>query len=259
MTVPASPPTGAALAGRRVLVVGASAGIGRSFAAQAIRAGADVVVAARRLDRLVELTEAAGPCTAMALDVTSPDDLAGLRDALAAGPALDVLLYAVGSAPLVPLADTTVADWEALLRTNVIGFSEVVRTARPHLSRTAVVAALSSEAVDAPKHAVAAYAASKAALEGCIRGWRLEHPGLRFSCIRVGGTSPTEFGQAFDGEVLGRVIGQWISHGLLQEELMPTDDVGAVLLESLGVLLAHPGVSIDDLVLRSPSAVAGAG
>ena len=56
------------------------------------------------------------------------------------------------------------------MRTNVVGFNEVVRAVLSHLSPSAVVAALSSETVDHPRQALAAYAASKAALEASIRG-----------------------------------------------------------------------------------------
>ena len=49
-----------ALAGRRVVVVGSSSGIGRGVAERAIASGAHVVVAARRVDRLKELVVEAG-------------------------------------------------------------------------------------------------------------------------------------------------------------------------------------------------------
>ena len=38
---------------------------------------------------------------------------------------------------------------------------------------------------------------------------------------------------------------------------MDTDDVAAVLVDTLAVLLAHPGVAMEEVVLRSPSAVVG--
>ena len=56
---------------------------------------------------------------------------------------------------------------------------------------------------------------------------------------------------------MGPVLDQWVTYGLLQEEFMDTDAVAAVLLETLAVLLAHPGVAMEDVVLRSPSPVVG--
>lgn len=247
----------ASLAGRRVLVVGASAGIGRSIAAQAIRDGAAVLLAARRAERLDALVAEAGGGTPLVVDVSRPDDSRRISDAVAAMGGVDLVIYAAGNAPLRPIADTTPDHWEAVMRTNVLGFNEVVRAVLPHLSPVAVVAALSSETVNQPRQALAAYAASKAALEVSIRGWRNEHPSGRFCCVRVGATVPTEFGDAFDADVLGVVLDQWVTHGLLQEEFMQTDDVAAVLIDTLAVLLAHPGVAMEDLVLRSPSPVVG--
>ena len=47
--------SGAELSGRKVVVIGASSGVGRGVATRAVRAGADVVVAARRAERLAEV------------------------------------------------------------------------------------------------------------------------------------------------------------------------------------------------------------
>ncbi|MGZ4784600.1 MAG: SDR family NAD(P)-dependent oxidoreductase, partial [Acidimicrobiales bacterium] len=76
MTAPAPGPRPAetSLAGRRVLVVGASAGVGRAFAELAIRAGARVVLAARRAERLDEIVAAAGGGVAVAGDVAVDGD-----------------------------------------------------------------------------------------------------------------------------------------------------------------------------------------
>lgn len=249
-----SPPERAGgLAGRGVLVVGASAGIGRSFAVRAAARGARVVAAARRAERLDEVVAEMGGGTAVAVDVRSGDDLDRLAGAARAEGPLDVVLYAAAGSPLRHLADTTARDWEQVLATNVIGYNAVVRAVLPHLAPAGVVAALSSEIVAVPRSALGAYAASKAALEASIRGWRTEHPGRRFACVRVGATQPTEFANSFDAELLGPVLDDWLRLGLLQEADMVTDDVATVLAETLAVLVDHPGVAMEDLVLRSPS------
>jgi NAD(P)-dependent dehydrogenase (short-subunit alcohol dehydrogenase family) len=248
---------GTTLAGRKVLVVGASAGIGRAFAVRAAAQGADLIVAARRGDRLAALAAEVGACTPVAVDVGEVGELGRLADAVEAFGVLDLVLFAAATAPLRHLADTTAEDWDLVMRTNVIGFNAVVRTVLPHVAPAGIVMALSSEAVAQPRTALGAYTASKAGLEASIRGWRAEHPGLRFGCARVGATQPTEFGDAFDGELLGAVLDQWVTHGLLQEVFMETDEVASVLVDTLAVLVAHPGVALEDLVLRSPSAVVG--
>jgi NAD(P)-dependent dehydrogenase (short-subunit alcohol dehydrogenase family) len=249
--------TAATLAGRTVLVIGASAGIGRSFATRAVQSGAEVVVVARRADRLEALVTEAGTCTTLAVDISRPDQLGRIADTMEGIGTLDLVLFSAGSAPLRTIRETTADDWDSVMRTNVVGFNDVVRTLLPHLSPHAVVAALSSESVHQPRDALLAYSASKAALEASIRGWRLEHPEIRFSCIRVGATFPTEFGDAFEGAVLGPVYQQWGTRGLLQEEMMDTDEVAAVLFDTLAVLIDHPGVAMEDVVVRSPSPIVG--
>lgn len=248
---------GSSLADRRVVVIGASAGIGRSFAISAIRNGAEVIAVARRSDRLATMVEEAGGGTALAADIAEPAGVRRISDAAAASGGIDLLVYSAGSAPLQWIADTTTDTWDAVLRTNVVGFNEVVRAVLSDLSPDAVVVALSSETVGQPRQALTAYAASRAALEASIRGWRIEQPGRRFCCVRVGATQPTEFGDAFAGDVLGPALDQWAVHGLMQEEFMHTDDVAAVLVDTMAVLLAHPGVAMEDVVLRSPSPVVG--
>ena len=246
------------LEGRRIVVVGASAGIGRAFAMRAIRDGAEVIVAARRTERLEALEAEAGPCSVVELDLAASDGFERLVATVAAAGPVDLVLSTAGASPLRHLADTTPADWEAVLRTNVSGFNELVRSMLPFVSPAAVLAAVSSESVVQPREGLAAYAASKAALESSIRGWRMEHPGHRFTCIRVGATYPTEFGAAFDGALLGPLLERWTGRGLMQEEFMDPDEVAAVLVDSLATMVAHPGVGVEDIVLRSPSAVLGA-
>jgi hypothetical protein len=97
------------------------------------------------------------------------------------------------------------------------------------------------------------YAASKAALEASLTGWRIEQPGTRISCVIVGATFPTEFGVHFDAEVLGPALEAWTKQGLLPEEFMTPDDVAGCLADLYGAALRRPGVCVDQIVLRSPS------
>ena len=97
----------------------------------------------------------------------------------------------------------------------------------------------------------------KAALEASIRGWRNEHPELRFCNVVVGQTFPTEFGDGFEADVLAAAFEHWGRHGLLQSEFMTPEGVAGVLVSTFATALAHPEVGTEDLVLRSPSAPVG--
>jgi NADP-dependent 3-hydroxy acid dehydrogenase YdfG len=249
---------GDGLEGSKALVVGASAGIGRAIARELVHAGASVAFAARRLDVLKEAVDDAGGGVAVAGDVCDADDCARIvDDATTALGGLDLLVFAVGVAPLRRLVDTSADDWRRVFDTNTIGVQQVVRAAIPALGEAGTVAVLSSEAVGRPRTGLVAYAASKAALEESLRGWRAEHPGLRFTCITVGATVPTEFGAEFDPDMMATMFEEWTRHGLWQEQFMDTTDVGRVVVGALTATVACPSVGIEQLTIRSPSGIIG--
>jgi NAD(P)-dependent dehydrogenase (short-subunit alcohol dehydrogenase family) len=247
-----------ALADRRVLVVGASAGIGRAFASRAIAGGATVAVVARRADRLAELVQGAPSAVVVTGDVRAPADCARIvTEAAVALGGIELLLYCAGSSPLRPLADTTADDWATVFETHVLGVHHIVQEALLHMPRHGVVAVLSSETVGRPRYGLGAYGASKAALDQLLHALRVEHPLVRFTTVTVGATFPTEFGDGFDPEVLGRALSEWARHGLMTEEMMHPDEVAAVLAGVFGAALGNPTVGVEHLVLRHQSPVLG--
>ena len=245
-----------ALAGKRVLLVGASAGIGRALAIRLVADGARVVLTARRGAELDKAASEASGGIPVQADITSAADCARLadvvRDQLGQ---VDILVSAVGMAVLAMMADTEPDDWRRIFETNVIGFHQVLRACLPFLAPDAIVAAMSSESVDEPRVALGAYAASKVALERTITAWRTEHPGFRFCRIRVGATTPTDFGSGFDMETLVSALDEWAKRGLAHERFMTPAEVAGVIAGLLGVAAAHPGTCLDEVTVRSPSAV----
>ncbi|MDN3357570.1 SDR family oxidoreductase [Actinomadura sp. DC4] len=246
------------LAGCRVLVVGASAGIGRAMAIRAVKEGADVLMAARRADRLEEACAEAGGGHAVPADIRADADcdrlMEAVRDRLGR---IDVLVSCVGVAPMRLLADTTAADWHRVFDTNVVATHRLLRACLPSLAPRAMVLCLSSESVRQPRTALAAYATSKAALERLIEGWRAEHPELRLTRVTVGATFPTEFGDGFEAGLLTRALNDWSARGLAQAEFMAPEEVADVLNGVIAAACRYPGVCVDDLTVRSPSPVVG--
>jgi NADP-dependent 3-hydroxy acid dehydrogenase YdfG len=240
---------------RRVLVVGASSGIGRSFAVQAARAGARVALAARRIDRVRDAVDEAGSGIALACDVQ--DDAAceeAVGVAVDAFGALDLVFHAAGSAPLRLMRDTDPETWQQAFDINVVGLQRILRHAVPHMTQRGVVAVLSSETVIRPRSALGAYGATKAALDESLRAWQLEHPEVRFSRLTVGATEPTEFGAGFDMKTLAPAMRDWFRQGLMQEEPMDTDEVAGFFVSMLGAAIANPSLNVEQITLRSPTA-----
>ncbi len=231
----------------RLLVVGASSGIGRAFARHTIAMGSDVCVAARRHDKLVELCTEAGGGHAIAGDATDSDD--ARRIVATAGErlgGLDLVLYAAGTTAVRPIAEIDPEAWRRDYDVNVIGATLIAAAALPVLAPDGLIAFLSSEAAGETRWGMSSYAASKTALDTTIRAWRHEHPERRFQRIVMGATMPTGFADQFDMDVLTVALDRWASSGISMTA-MDTDDVGRQLAELIAVMLAHPGIDIPDL------------
>lgn len=115
---------------RTVVVTGASSGIGEATARRLAGEGFDVVVGARRIDRLEKLANEIGG-RALPLDVrdtTSVEDFAG------AIPQASVLVNNAGGAfGLGPVADASEDEWRRMWETNVLGLMLVTRALLPKL------------------------------------------------------------------------------------------------------------------------------
>jgi NAD(P)-dependent dehydrogenase (short-subunit alcohol dehydrogenase family) len=152
------------------------------------------------------------------------------------------------------MMDTSDEHWEQVLATNLVGGHRLLRACVPLLGRSGTFIALSSDSVLRPRAGLGAYAASKAGLEQMMHSWRLEHPGLRFTTVTVGDTFPTDFGSAFDGELLMKVLDEWGARGLAQAKFMTPGDVARTLLAVAGAMHDTPGIGVDHLTIKSPSA-----
>ena len=217
----------------RVLVVGASSGIGASTAQSLADSGARVVGAARRATRVAELEAV----TAVACDVTLPEDCDRAVDtAVETLGGLDALVYAAGATQLTPLDSTGLDRWTELFGINVFGAAMVTRAALPHLlseSSDNRAVYLSSDSLEKPYPGMVAYAASKAGLRAFCLGLANEFASLRVTEIMVGPTIDTEAGNHFDPNALGDWFTRWTDEGYIRFGYQLAVDVAAVVLETL--------------------------
>jgi NAD(P)-dependent dehydrogenase (short-subunit alcohol dehydrogenase family) len=241
------------LDGRRALVVGASSGIGREVGVRLAQMGADVVFHGRRVALLDEAIKQAGHGYAVPAELTDPRACETLvADAVARLAGLDILVYAASASRIGLLRHTRAEQWATIFATNVVAPALVVRAALPHFSPGAFSAFISSESVGAPYHGLIPYGASKAALEEVVRGLRLEHPELRFGCIRVGQTIPTDFAREFDQTVAAELLPKWIAIGRIPKQAMNVEEVGRAIADSLATATNTPTIEMQDIVLRAP-------
>ena len=113
------------LAGTRLLVVGASSGVGRAIGLAAAAEGASVAFAARRLELLQTAVDDAGtPSLAVVCDVTDPSSVVeAVQGVVTLLGGLDAVVYATGVDPLIRIEDVDADAWSNLFATNVIGAS----------------------------------------------------------------------------------------------------------------------------------------
>lgn len=243
--------TAISLQDRNVLIVGASAGIGRA-AAQAVAAlGANVGAVGRRPDRLEALVEELGRGVALAADIRDPLQCGEVVErAAAALGRVDALIFAASASSLALTKDADAETWRAVLETNVMAPALVTRSLLPHLAPRAFLAYLSSEVVGQPYHGLVHYAASKAALEELVRGLREEHPAHGFCCMRVGATIDTEFARDFSGQLSAQLLPEWMARAKLPASFMVSHDVGTAIAQAVAVALSLPGLDVQDFTLR---------
>jgi NAD(P)-dependent dehydrogenase (short-subunit alcohol dehydrogenase family) len=225
------------LDGKRVLVVGATSGIGRTVAVALAKQGATVAAAGRRREVLEDVrTQLGQHGLAVACDVRSAADCEDVvQSCIDAFGGLDAFIYAAGVSRLALLSQADASLWGEVLETNVIGASLVCRAALPHLRTSGGRAVfLGSSSVGRPFPGLSAYAASKAALDELVRGWRAENPDLSFTTLVVGPTSGTEFADLWDPDLAAKLFPFWERHGYLSaSSAMEVADVGEAVCSVL--------------------------
>lgn len=232
------------LEGQRVLVVGASSGIGRCIAVDLAGAGARLVVAARRVDRIEATAAVCGDgAIGVVLDVTDADSCKRVVGEVAAAlGGLDAVVYCPGVGHLGALVDTSAETWRDLFATNVTGAALVTAAAIPHLVAScgrAVFLSSESASCTAPWPGLGAYIVTKAALDKLVEAWTVEHPTVGFTRVIVGATaggpgdSAAEFAASWDAEMFERYMADWSARGYLEPDLVDVADITAAVAHVL--------------------------
>jgi NADP-dependent 3-hydroxy acid dehydrogenase YdfG len=173
-----------------VLITGASSGIGAGIARELGRAGARLVLGARRTDRLEALAaEIGGDILVRRLDVTDREDVAAFADAARARfGRLDVIVNNAGVMPLSLMASLKVDEWERMVDVNIKGVLYGIAAVLPEMTRrgSGQIVNIASIGALAVSPTAAVYCATKYAVRAISDGLRQENDRIRVTCIHPG-------------------------------------------------------------------------
>ncbi len=239
------------LTGRRLLVTGASSGIGAAVCRTLASSGASIVMLARRGDRLEELSaELGAKVKGIVCDVTNNEALeTAIQQASKILGGLDGVIAVAGRATVGTIATGSPQGWREIMDLNLLSPLVTVRYALTHFpsSGRRDVIIVGSAAAIASSVGVGIYGASKRGLRAAFDALRLELVPQR---INAGLLMPG----AFETEGM---IGALAINGDIPPDMLPMLAEGgqpadpAILGDTVAFMLGLPdGVSMNEVVIR---------
>ena len=169
------------LTGKSALVIGASSGLGRQFAKALANQGAQVAVAARRIEKLeqtkVQVEEMGGTCIAIPCDVSDEQSVINcIATVVEKFGKIDVLCNNAGIMVWGPLLDSTTEGWHRVMDTNVTGAYIASREAAKYMVKqgSGRIINTASIAAHGGESGSVSYYASKAAIANLTRALACE-------------------------------------------------------------------------------------
>ena len=176
-----------------ILITGASSGIGAGIARELARAGATLVLGARRTERLEALADEirgeAGGVLTRRLDVTDRADMAAFAAAARQEfGRVDVIVNNAGIMPLSPMASMKVEEWDRMVDVNIKGVLHGIAAVLPEMTARGSGHVINIASIGALRvvPTAAVYCATKYAVRAISDGLRQERDDIRVTCIHPG-------------------------------------------------------------------------
>lgn len=235
--------------GKVIAVTGASSGIGEAVARHFAKAGAAVMLGARRLHRLEvvadEIRRDGGRAALQRLDVTRREDaVAFVQAAVAQFGRLDVIVNNAGVMPLSPVADLKVEEWDRMVDVNLKGVLYGVAAALPvfQAQGSGHVVNVTSVADRRIVPTAAVYSATKYAVRAFSEGLRQEiGGGVRVTVVAPGATESELANGISDPELRRAAIEDY------RRDLLPADSIARAIAYAVA---QPPEVDVNELVVR---------
>jgi NADP-dependent 3-hydroxy acid dehydrogenase YdfG len=238
------------IAGKVVVITGASSGLGEAAARLLSAQGATVVLGARRADRIRALADAltanGGKALAIETDVTDRDQVRRLVDGAAqAYGRIDVMINNAGLMPQSLLERLKIDEWDRMIDVNIKGVLYGIAAALPHMQRQkgGHIINVSSVAGHKVGPGSAVYAATKHAVRALSEGLRQEVKpyGIRTTVISPGAVDTELPNSVTDPAVAERV------NQLYAEVAIPADSFA----RAVAFAMSQPeDVDINEILFR---------
>ena len=224
------------LANRTALVTGASSGLGRHFAGVLAEAGAHVVLAARRMDRLesvaAEIEKRGGKALPVEMDVTSEESVTGgfaeIKEAL--GRPCDIVVNNSGMSREGWFTKMGEDDWNAVIDTNLTGVWRVAKHGANEMTAAKVpgsIINIASITGMRTQMMSTAYCVSKAGVDHMTRNMALEM--ARFG-VRVNAIAPGYFKTELNDSYLESEAGAQMIQRIAQRRIGDLPELSGALL-----------------------------
>ena len=182
------------LNGKTALITGASGGLGEQFARTLNNAGARIILAARRIEKLEAISAGLNDAKAVRTDVADKDSVAGCFSELEkAGEKINICVNNAGIAALTPIfEEDEEGGFESIIQTNLMGVWYVTKAVANHMKDRGIhgsivnIASINGDAF--PYKEATAYAVSKAAVIHMTKSLvvELSRYKIRINCIAPG-------------------------------------------------------------------------
>ena len=224
------------LTGKRALVTGASGGLGEHFSRVLSSQGAEVVLAARRLNKLEaladELRKAGGSALPVEMDVTKPESVDAAFKYIAdqLGGPCDIIINNSGIGQASWYQNTTEEEWRAIVDTNLTGVWRVATAATTALlaaEKPGSIINISSITALQPSLMNVGYGGTKAAVDHMTRDMAVEI--CRYG-IRVNALAPGYFKTAINDEYLESEPGEKMRRRIPMRRFGNYDELSGALL-----------------------------
>jgi len=172
------------------LVTGAGSGIGQDIAVKLAQMGANVVITGRKEAPLKETAALHGNISYIVADAGKTEDVSRiLAEIKQKFNRLDIIVNNAGMAPVTPIAEQTLAEFDTVFNINVRAVVDLTTQALPLLKESkGSIVNIGSAVANQPLPNMSVYSASKAALKTLTFVWakELAKDGIRVNNITVG-------------------------------------------------------------------------